>query len=135
MGCGTGYLTRIMARAVAPGGTVLGVDPSSEAIARARRLTRQANCTFSVGAAQAVREMYRVLRPGGSLLIAEFRPSSSRIGRNLTGPFISHAMRDNPLHLLGPMASEAGFEQVRSGDLHPWIYYVRATKPARPAVT
>jgi ubiquinone/menaquinone biosynthesis C-methylase UbiE len=163
VGCGTGYFTRIMARAVTPGGTALGVDPSREAITRARRLTRRANCTFSEGTAealavqdgsqdvvvsslvihhlpqalraQAVREMFRVLRPAGRLLIAEFRPPGSRIGRCLIGPLTSPPMRENPLHLLGPMAREAGFVQIRSGDLYPWIRYLQATKPAsaRPA--
>ncbi|HEV8683080.1 MAG TPA: methyltransferase domain-containing protein, partial [Actinomycetota bacterium] len=49
VGCGTGTFTRVMAEAVTSGGTVLGVDRSREVIARARRLTRFANCTFSEG--------------------------------------------------------------------------------------
>lgn len=49
VGCGTGCFTRVMAEGVTPGGTALGVDPSPEAISRARRLTRLANCTFSEG--------------------------------------------------------------------------------------
>jgi len=81
-----------MAEAVTSAGTAMGGDPSREAIARARRLTRVANCTFSEGIAQALdapdrsydvvvsslvvhhlpetlrppalREMVRVLRPG-----------------------------------------------------------------------
>jgi len=52
VGCGTGYFTRVMAQAVMPAGTARGVDPSSEVIARARRRTRQANCTFSEGTAE-----------------------------------------------------------------------------------
>jgi hypothetical protein len=54
VGCGTGYFTRVIAEAVAPGGTALGVDPSREVIARARRLTRLANCAFSEGIAEAL---------------------------------------------------------------------------------
>jgi SAM-dependent methyltransferase len=93
VGCGDGYFTRVMANAVGAGGTALGVDPSPEAIARARKVTRAANCTFSEGVAehldasegtydvvvsslmvhhlpeairpQALREMFRVLRPRG----------------------------------------------------------------------
>jgi hypothetical protein len=39
------------------------------------------------------------------------------------------AMEHNRIELLAPMLRQAGFEQIRSGDLHPWIHYVRAVKP------
>jgi ubiquinone/menaquinone biosynthesis C-methylase UbiE len=54
VGCGGGYFTRVMAQAVAPGGTAQGVDPSGEAIAQAKSLTHLANCTFSDGVAEAL---------------------------------------------------------------------------------
>lgn len=157
VGCGTGTFTSVMAEAVTPGGTARGVDPSPESVARARRLTRLANCTFSEGIAEAldasdgwydvvvsslmihhlpemlrpraIREMSRVLRPRGRVLVADFRPPASRIGRQLIGLVASPAMQNNPVHLLDPMVREAGFEQVRSGDVHPWIRYVRGAKP------
>lgn len=160
VGCGTGYFTRVMAEAVTPGGTALGVDPSRRVVERARRLTRAANCTFSDGIAealeapdgsydvvvnslmihhlpealrsQAIGEMLRVLRPGGRLLIAEFRPPTSRIGRRLVGAITSPAMEHNPVHLLEPMVREAGFEQAHSGDIRPWIRYVQAVTPNQP---
>jgi predicted methyltransferase len=53
VGCGTGYFTRVMTEAVAPGGTAHGVDPSDAAIAYARGLTRLVNRTFSDGIAEA----------------------------------------------------------------------------------
>ena len=108
VGCGTGYFTRVMARAVAPSGTAEGIDPSPEGITRARRITRPVNCTFSQGVGealdagdgaydvvvsslmihhlpdelrpQAIREMLRVLRTGGRVLVADFRPPGSRTG-------------------------------------------------------
>ena len=43
-----------MAEAVTSALTAMGVNPSREAIARARRLTRVANCAFSEGTAQAL---------------------------------------------------------------------------------
>jgi ubiquinone/menaquinone biosynthesis C-methylase UbiE len=158
VGCGSGYFTRVIATAVAPDGTAHGVDPSDEAISDARRRTRLANCTFSDGIAealdgpdgsydvvvsslmihhlpedlrpQAIGEMFRVLRPGGSLLIAEFRPPSSRFGRRLIGGLHSPAMAENRIDLLEPMVREAGFEQLRSGDLRPWTHYVKAVTPS-----
>ena len=157
VGCGTGYFTRVMAEAVAPGGTAEGVDPSPEAIARARRITRPANCTFTEGVAEAldasdggydvvvtslmihhlpealrpraIAEMFRVLRPGGQVLVADFRPTRSRLGRLVMVVHASPAMRENPVHLLEPMVREAGFEQVRVGEVRPWIHYVKAMKP------
>jgi ubiquinone/menaquinone biosynthesis C-methylase UbiE len=157
VGCGDGYFTRVMAKAVGAAGTAVGVDPSPEAIARARQVTRAVNCTFSEGVAehldasegsydvvvsslmvhhlpeamrpQAIREMFRVLRPGGRVLIAEFRPPQNRIVRYLIGLITSPAMQHNPLHLLEPMMDDAGFQRVHSGDLNPWIRYVQAVKP------
>jgi len=157
VGCGTGYFTRVMAQAVAPGGSALGVDPSREVIASARRVTRLANCTFTEGIAeavdapdgnydvvvsslmihhlpeplrpQAIREMFRVLRPGSRVLVADFRPPTSRHGRVLIGPHMSPAMVNNPVHLLEPMVREAGFQQVHGGDVRPWMRYVQAVKP------
>lgn len=157
VGCGDGYLTRLMAETVAPGGSALGVDQSRETLRRARHITRDANCTFAEGTAQAldaadrsvdvvvsslmlhhlpeagreraVAEMFRVLRPGGRLLIAEFRPPTTGLMRHLIRPVASPAMQHNSLHLLEPLVTGRGFLRAESGDLRPWIHYVRALKP------
>jgi ubiquinone/menaquinone biosynthesis C-methylase UbiE len=81
---------------------------------------------------RAIGEMFRVLRPGGSILIAEFRAPASRIGRRMIrahGP----AMADNRVDLLEPMVREAGFEQLRSGDPRPCMHYVQALRPTAGA--
>ena len=54
IGCNGGYLARLLAAAVTPGGHVTGVDPSPPAIAHATRRA-PANAAFAVGAAQDLR--------------------------------------------------------------------------------
>ena len=158
VGCGTGYFTRLMAQAVAPRGSAHGVDPSAEAISRAQGLTRLDHCTFAGGVAEALdapdgsydvvvsslmihhlpetlrpratSEMFRVLRPGGSVLVAEFRPPASRFGRRLVKQLTGHeTMAENRVDLIAPMIREAGFEQLHSGEIRPWMYFVHARKP------
>jgi ubiquinone/menaquinone biosynthesis C-methylase UbiE len=159
VGCGTGFFTRAMADAVAPSGTAEGIDPASEAVTRAQRATRLPNCTFADGIAealdapddaydvvvsslmlhhlpealrpQAIGEMFRVLRPGGSVLVAEFRPPTGTIGRRLIGALHGPTMANLRVEQLAPAVEEAGFEQLRRGDLHPWIHFVQGRKPTK----
>ena len=101
VGCGTGALAIAARRRVGPTGTVHGIDASPEMIARATRKSERAGTgvSFRTGVAEAlpfpdahfdvvlgtlmlhhlpraareqcVREMRRVLKPGGKLLFAE----------------------------------------------------------------
>lgn len=151
VGCGGGYLARLLAAAVTPGGHVTGLDASGPAISYAR-WRAPGNCSFIAGAAQdlgipgnsldvvtstlavhhipeaarlaAFREMCRVLRPGGRLLVADFRPS----GRHLALHLGSSAMRHNDVGVLGDLATEAGFRVEARGEL-PMLGYVKATRP------
>jgi ubiquinone/menaquinone biosynthesis C-methylase UbiE len=156
VGCGDGYLTRIMAEAVGPAGTSYGVDPSSDAIAAARRRTTLANCVFTEGTAQsidapnssydcvvsslmlhhlpepdrpaAIAEMARVLRPGRTLLVGEFRPPTTPLVRQLISPVASRNMQTNPLQMLPPMLSDAGLSDIETFELRPWVHVVRGRK-------
>ncbi|AUY53433.1 methyltransferase domain-containing protein [Streptomyces sp. CB01881] len=161
VGCGTGYLTLCVADAVTPAGSVLGIDPSPDVLTHARRRAdRRPHCTFADGIAEnlpgpdggydvvvsslmihhlpehvrarSVAEMHRVLRPGGRLLLADFRPPANPVARHLIGAVTGPVMEHNPVHLLEPLVRDAGFTQIETGDLHPWIHHVRATKPGRP---
>jgi ubiquinone/menaquinone biosynthesis C-methylase UbiE len=148
VGCGTGYLTRRAARAVGPAGRVVGVDPAAPAIAYARRVSPP-HCDFHVASGEAIpepgasfdvvvsslavhhippqgrpvalQEMYRVLRPGGRLLIADFRPPRNRALNHLIGALSGPAMQHNPIDRLPGLIADAGFEVTGSGDQWRWL--------------
>jgi ubiquinone/menaquinone biosynthesis C-methylase UbiE len=155
IGCGTGYFTRRAARAVGPDGHALGIDPSRPVIDFATRRA-PANCTFQTAGAQALpradgssdvvisslaihhvppgdrplalREMRRVLRPGGRLLIADFRRSPHRAVSRLIHPLGGHATRHNPPDGLPDLIAQAGFQVTGTGDRWPSLQYVQALR-------
>src|SRR5215831_15708210 len=157
VGCGPGYLARMLAEATGPDGSVVGIDAAPEMIEYASRRARGlANCRFQPGAAQAipfadgafdvvtsslvmhhlpqeergraVREMLRVLRPGGTLVLADYQPGEGALSRVHASLSTVRGMqrRVSPLE---PLVVEAGFSQVVSGDAPPWLHYVRAVRP------
>ena len=154
VGSSSGYLARKLAAVAGPAGRVTGVDPSSAAIAYARRRALPA-MTFTVGVAQdldlpdssfdvvtctlalhhiparqraaAVSEMYRVTRPGGRLLIADFDPSRPLLPLHPGRRRMSRAAASvGPLEEL---AAAAGYQVESCGRL-PLLRYVQAIRPA-----
>ena len=156
VGCGTGYFARLLAEAVGNDGLVVGVDASPEMIRYASDRARRArNCQFQLGTAEslsfpaehfdvvvsslfmhhlpddlqlaAVSEMRRVLRPGGTLLIAEAhvpRAFGWRVLARLHGyDRMAQAVPD-----LERMIADADFQQACTGEAPPWLRYVRAVK-------
>lgn len=157
VGCGTGYLTRVVAPVVGPEGRVTGVDPSPAMVEYARGRA-PANCDYQEGEGQdlpfpdgsfdavlsslavhhipegerarALREMFRVLRPGGRLVVAEFRPPANPVAAGLARLLNrSEAWRD-PYELLGTLIPDAGFRVAEEGDLPVLLAYVKAVRPA-----
>jgi ubiquinone/menaquinone biosynthesis C-methylase UbiE len=156
VGCGTGYLSRLVARSVGPHGVVVGIDPSESMIQYARRKTASiANCEFQVGAAEALPftgdhfdvvvsslvvhhlpedlrgralgEMRRVLRPGGALLVAEARnPGHGVFG--LLARAHGYDRMAQQVERLDSLAAAAGFGDIRQGEVPPWLRYIAAEK-------
>jgi ubiquinone/menaquinone biosynthesis C-methylase UbiE len=110
VGCGTGTLAMEVARRVGTTGRVVGVDPGAQQIARARSKAARRNLPieFQIGVIeqlpfpdqtfdvvlstlmmhhlpaplkrQGLAEIARVLKPGGRLVIADFKPKKERAG-------------------------------------------------------
>ncbi|MEC3913033.1 methyltransferase domain-containing protein [Nocardia sp. CDC160] len=104
IGCGPGRLVTELARLAGPHGRAVGLDPSAEMIDYAAAHAAP-NCSFDLGAAQslpypdasfdvvtstfamhhiaeaerktALEAMFRVLRPGGRLLLADTHPATA----------------------------------------------------------
>jgi ubiquinone/menaquinone biosynthesis C-methylase UbiE len=105
VGCGTGVLTRLAARAVGPEGTAVGIDPGPAMIgvARLKASRARSRATFELGAIESLGfsdstfdvvlssfmlhhlpadvkraglgEVWRVLKPGGRLVLVDFDPT------------------------------------------------------------
>jgi ubiquinone/menaquinone biosynthesis C-methylase UbiE len=158
VGCGTGRLAMVFSERVGATGSVSGIDPAAEMIKRASSRARKSGVpvSFQVAFAQdlpfadgsfdavactlalhhvaeddqltAVREMYRVLKPSGRLLIAEFHQGPGR--RRRPGPrWLRHSgedMLDKALQLV----SASGFTDVASGSTNlGWLGKITARKP------
>jgi ubiquinone/menaquinone biosynthesis C-methylase UbiE len=116
LGCGTGVLTRTIANKVKTGGEAVGIDAAARMIQVARKKRATDNCRFEVMAAEslsfddasfdavvsslffhhvpldlkekALAESFRVLRPGGRLVIADMH-----IPTTWMGALVSHVSR------------------------------------------
>ncbi len=157
VGSSSGYLARRLAAVTGPAGHVTGVDPSEGAIAYARRHALPAT-TFTAGTAQdldlpdttfdvvtctlaihhiparqrqaAFRQMYRVTKPGGHLLAADFDPSRRPLRLHPGGRQMHRATATvGPLEEL---AATAGYQVGSTGQL-PLLRYVLAIRPGPEA--
>lgn len=154
VGSSSGYLARKLAVAAGPSGSVTGIDPSGSAVAYAQRRALGA-MSFSVGVAQdidvpdqsfdvvtctlvlhhvpvrkrqtALDEMFRVTKPGGRLLIADFDPSRHSLRLHPGARRMRRAAAT--IGSLAELAADAGYQVDSTGQL-PLLRYVGAVRPA-----
>ena len=160
VGCGTGTLAIEVQQRVGATGRVFGVDPGTQQIARARSKAARRNLpidfrigviellafpdqTFDVVLStlmthhlpddlkrQGLSEIARVLKPGGRLVIADFKRKEERQG---------HAARfhagGSGIQDLAALVKDAGFSQVETEEMQlprfsafPGAGFVRAYK-------
>lgn len=156
LGCGTGALTRALAARIGPTGLVTGIDPSSEMVAFASR-EATSSLQYAVHSAEAlpfpdasvqvvatalamhhidpdrrpvaVAEAWRVLVPGGRLLVVDMQPPRNRIARYVIGAMTGPEMANNDLGVVRELIIDAGFELVDEGVRSVVYGYVLGRKP------
>ncbi len=161
VGCGTGNLTLTAATYAGPTGRVFGIDASPEMIEVAKRKAAGAPqaATFKVGLIEKLefpdatfdvvisrlvihhlpddlkragfKEMLRVLKPGGHLLIADFDPPKNPILNHLATAMVGSHMMQTNVWKLPVLLAETGFVNVRSGHTRSsFLAFVSGSKPA-----
>jgi len=158
VGCGTGEVS-LLAKTRAKAGKVYGIDPAPEmiAVARKKAARKKLDIDFRVGVIESLpfpdssidvvtsslmmhhlpedlkvrglAEIYRVLKPGGRLLIADFmRPTGSFLN-HLFIAVTRHQGLKSGIEDMQKLLKTAGFNQITQSDENVLVIgFVRAVK-------
>jgi ubiquinone/menaquinone biosynthesis C-methylase UbiE len=146
VGCGTGAVARAARARVGPGGKVLGIDPSGDMIAVARRKAarERLQIDFRVAGIEALpfpdasvdvalsslmmhhlpadlkrtglAEVRRVLKSGGRLVVVDFGKRRGLLAQLALSAIVHHSS-DQTVEQLVPVLETAGFCDFRTGEL------------------
>jgi len=158
VGCATGEVT-LLAKTYANNGKVHGIDPAPEMInvARKKAARKRLDIDFRIGVIESLpfpdasmdvvtsslmmhhlskdlkvrglAEIYRVLKPGGRFLIADFMRPTGSLLNHLFIAFTNHRGLKSGVEDLQKLLKEAGFSQSKKVDEEVLIIgFVRAVK-------
>jgi ubiquinone/menaquinone biosynthesis C-methylase UbiE len=146
IGCGTGEVTMRAKARTGPNGIVIGIDPAPEMIAVARQKAARAGLevdyrvvavealpfaatTFDVVVSslmmhhlpedlkpRALAEILRVLKPGGRLVVVDFKQPASRLGRLAPVWLLHRSVAGHGLQGLPALLNAAGFAAIETED-------------------
>ncbi len=162
VGCGTGSLTLTAKSSAGKSGEVYGIDAAPEMIdvARKKAMRTGSDVVFEVGLVEkipfpdatfdvvvsrlvihhlpddlkrkAFAEIYRVLKPDGHFLVADFKPPANPILSHVTSAIVGQHMMQTDVSIIPSLFSAAGFVEVSSGPTRSAILaYVSGKKPLR----
>jgi ubiquinone/menaquinone biosynthesis C-methylase UbiE len=162
VGCGTGSLTLTAKSYAGANGKVHGIDAAPEMIDLARTKASRSGLevVFDVGLIEQLAftdatfdvvisrlaihhlpddlkrrgfaEILRVLKPGGNLLIADFKPPSNPVLNHITSALVGGHMLQTDVWSLPPMLARAGFVEITSGPTRSaFLAFVSGKKPEK----
>ncbi len=153
VGCGTGTLSLAAKQKAGPSGRVCGIDMIPQMIELSQRKAAQAGadiafqpgsiddipfpadqfdavmCSFMIfhmseGVREkGIREIYRVLKPGGRLLVVDLTPPASGLQRAIANTFFGGFMQHDLRELL-PLLQAAGFKNVELGPVDFRVFFL-----------